>query len=63
MTKVLVGIDHCVDKHLQNKSVFAFIVPKDHAASLAIVPATATGHLFYSMINIPVNELVLVRLS
>ena len=28
-----------------------------------LVPATVTGHPFYSMINIPVNQLVLVRLS
>ena len=60
------GIGHCVDKHLENnpnKSVWAFIVPTTHAAHHAITPATVTGHLFYSMINVPVNELVLVRLS
>ena len=59
-----------MDKHLKNimnKSVFAFIVPTTNVASLAIiiiiVPATVTGHLFDSMINIPGNELGLVRLS
>jgi len=65
ITEVDKGIKHTIEKHVKydtNKTIYGFIVKQEHAACRLIVP-TKHNHQFYSMVNIPTNELILVKLN
>jgi len=63
--EVAKGVKHTIEKHLKNntnKTIYGFVVRQEHAASRLIVPAKH-NHQFFSMVNIPTNELILVKLN
>jgi len=65
ITEVAKGIKHTTEKHVKhdtNKTIYGFIARQEHAACRLIVPAKH-NHQFYSMFNVPMNELILVKLN
>ena len=63
--KLLKESKHTIEKHLKhdtNQTIYGVVVRQEHAASRLIVPAKH-NHQFFSMVNIPTNELILVKLN
>ena len=66
-TQVESGIKHCHEQHPDkftddDQTVYGIIVPSDHTAIRAIL-SCKTANMFYSMINIPVAGLKVVKLN
>jgi len=66
-TQVKAGIKHCHETHPEHfpdgeDTVYGIIVPSDHAAIRAIL-SCATANMFYSMINIPLPGLKIIKLN